>query len=197
MDAPDDVSEFPHDWKSAAWPPADEEQLLDRSRAYAHSVDIDVDPDACSWEVSRRAKRRAGACLFDPATGAVTIRLTWRAARALTWPAFAAVIRHELVHAWEYHECGEAGHGARFRAQADRLDVATTCPTFTPPRLHLDCRRCEWTAKRHRASVAVTEPEARRCGACGSRYEVEHVASGERWRTAAGYRGARERIDEW
>lgn len=192
----DGGSDRHHDDESLAWPPTDDEELLARSRAYARTVDIDVDPDACSWEVSRRAKRRAGACLFDSATG-VTIRLAWRAAQTFAWPAFAAVVRHELVHAWEYQEFGEAGHGPRFRAQADRLDVATTCPTFTTPRLRLDCTNCEWTAERHRASVAVTEPERRRCGRCGSRYEVEHVASGERWRTNAGYRGTRERIDEW
>lgn len=197
MGKPDDGSHRSKPDSADSWPPTDDAELLTRSRAYARTVDIDVDSDACSWAVSRRAKRQAGACRFDPATETVTIRLAWRAAQTLAWPAFAAVVRHELIHAWEYREFGEAGHGPRFRDQADRLDVATTCPTFTMPRLRLDCPSCGWTADRHRASVAVTEPETRHCGDCGGRYEVEHVASGERWRTTAGYRGARERIEEW
>ena len=183
----------------ADWPPSSEETLRERAREYARTVDIDVDSDALTWEVSTRAKRRAGACLYDPETRAVTVRLAWRATQSFDWPTFARVIRHELIHAWEYREFGEAGHGPRFRERADRLDVSTTCPTFTDARLLLDCTApdCDWTADRHRASPAVTEPADRRCGRCGSRHEVLHVASGERWRTAAGYRGARERIPEW
>lgn len=181
------------------WPPADEQALLDRAQAYARTVDIDVDVAAVSWEVSRRAKRRAGACRFRPDDGTVTIRLAWRAAEQFSWPEYAEVVRHELVHAWEFQRVGEAGHGPRFRREADRLGVPTTCPRFTPPRLRLRCTApaCDWSAARHRASAVVTEPERRRCGACGGRYAVEHVASGERWETAAGYRTARARIDEW
>ena len=181
------------------WPPTGRDALLARAREYARTVDIDVDPDALAWEVSDRAKRRAGACRYDPATGEVTIRLARRAADTFSWDEFARVVRHELVHAWEYREFGEAGHGPRFRAQADRLDVTTTCPTFAAARLRLRCTdpACDWRADRHRAAATVTDPERRRCGRCGSRYEVEHVASGETWRTAAGYRGARERIEEW
>lgn len=174
--------------------------LLDRARAYAATVDVPVDLDRVSWEVSSRAKRRAGACLYDRETGEVTVRLAWRAARAYDWPSFAAVVRHELIHAWEYQQFGEAGHGPRFRERAADLDVPTTCPTFAEARLRLRCTApgCDWTADRYRSSAAVTDPERRRCGSCGSEYAVEHVASGERWRTAAGYRRARERIGtEW
>lgn len=182
-----------------AWPPTDHETLRTRARRYARTVDIDVALDAVSWEVSTRAKRRAGAAIYRRATDEVTIRLAARAADRFSWEEFAAVVRHELIHAWEYQQFGEAGHGPRFREQADRLDVATTCPTFSVPRLRLYCTdaACDWSAERHRASEVVTDPERRRCGACGSRYEVEHVESGETWRTNAGYRGARERIEEW
>jgi predicted SprT family Zn-dependent metalloprotease len=181
------------------WPPTSHDALLGWAREYARTVDIEVAVDELSWEVSTRAKRRAGACLYDPDSGEIRVRLAWRAAERFDRPTFAAVVRHELIHAWEYREFGEAGHGPCFRAQADRLEVATTCPTFSVPRLRLVCTdpACDWRAERHRASATVTEPEDRRCGRCGGRYEVKHVASGERWRTAAGYRGARERIDEW
>jgi predicted SprT family Zn-dependent metalloprotease len=182
-----------------AWPPTDHDTLRSRARAYARTVDVDVALEDVSWEVSTRAKRRAGACLYHRETESVTIRLAWRAAERFSWEAFAAVVRHELIHAWEYQQFGEAGHGPRFQRHADRLDVETTCPTFSVPRLRLYCTNttCDWDAARHRASAVVTEPERRRCGNCGARYEVEHVESGETWRTSAGYRGARERIEEW
>lgn len=181
------------------WPPPSHDALLERAREYARTVAIDVAVDELEWEVSTRAKRRAGACLYDSETGEIRVRLAWRAAERFDWPTFAAVVRHELIHAWEYREVGRAGHGPRFRAQAERLDVAMSCPTFSLPRLRLRCTepRCDWRADRHRAAASVTEPEHRRCGDCGGRYEVEHLASGETWRTAAGYRGARARIDEW
>jgi predicted SprT family Zn-dependent metalloprotease len=181
------------------WPPSTHETLLRRARTYARTVDVDVALESVSWEVSTRAKRRAGACLYHRAEETVTIRLASRAAERFSWDEFAAVVRHELIHAWEYQQFGEAGHGPRFRRHADRLDVETTCPTFSVPRLRLYCTNtgCDWRAERHRASAVVTDPERRRCGNCGSRYEVEHVESGETWRTNPGYRGARERIDEW
>ena len=176
--------------------PQTESELLDRARRYAATVDLDVDLDAVSWDVSRRAKRRAGACVYRRTDNTVTIRLTWAAYRSFGWAAFTDVIRHELVHAWEFLTFGESGHGERFRAQADAVDAPRHCPSFSVPRLQLCCTAtgCAWTADRHKASKTVREPEAYRCGDCGSRYVVEHVETGERWRTAAGYEGARERI---
>ncbi|WP_435195057.1 SprT-like domain-containing protein [Natronomonas sp. EA1] len=173
--------------------------LLRWARGYAHIVDLDVNLDSIDWEVSTRAKRRAGACRFDRETGEITVRLAWRAAESFSLSELKAVVRHELIHAWEYQEFGEAGHGSRFKRQAARLDVATTCPRFSDGRLRLTCENdaCDWVVHRHRASASVTQPERRRCGDCGARYEVEHVASGETWTTTTGYETARARIEEW
>ncbi|WP_129114587.1 SprT-like domain-containing protein [Halegenticoccus tardaugens] len=176
------------------------DELLARAREYAETVDLPVDLSAVRWEVSTRAKRRAGACLYDRGSGTTTIRLARAAYRAYGWDRFAEVIRHELIHAWEYQRFGESSHGPRFRRKAADLDVSVRCPRFSAGRLRLVCTdpACDWTAERHRASATVTEPERRRCGSCRAPYEVRHVASGLAWRTAAGYRRARERLgDEW
>ncbi|WP_232685666.1 SprT-like domain-containing protein [Halobacterium zhouii] len=180
-------------------PPDTHAGLRDAAAEYAARVDVDVDLGAVTWEVSTRAKRRSGACLFDRKTESVTIRLTWAAYREYGWTEFRDVIRHELVHAWEFQQFGESGHGRRFREKAREVDAPRHCRTFTDARLRLVCTNgdCEWTARRHRASKAVTEPGDRRCGACRSRYAVEHVDSGERWQTSDGYEAARERIEEW
>jgi len=189
-----------HSPTDAADDPRTEAELLDRAREYAATIDLDVDLDAVSWEVSRRAKRRAGAAVYHRADESVTIRLTWAAYRSFGWNEFTDVIRHELVHAWEFLEYGESGHGERFRAKADAVGASRHCPSFSVPRLQLLCTGtgCDWTVDRFKASKTVTKPEKHRCGACGSRYVVEHVDTGERWRTSRGYEGARERIgDEW
>lgn len=165
---------------------------------YAEAVPIAVDLDPVEWTVTSRAKRRAGLCRYDPETGAITIRLTWPAYEALGPERFRGVVRHELIHAWQYQTVGEADHGERFRRQADRLDVSVRCPTFTPARLRLVCEDCDWAVDRHRACPSVTTPEERRCGDCGGRYAVVHRESGRTWRTAEGYEAARGAIgDAW
>lgn len=178
--------------------PTTQAELLDAAEQYAQTVAIDVDLDEVSWEVSMRAKRRAGACIYHRGTGDITIRLAWRAFENYDWDGFQAVIRHELVHAWEYQQFGKSSHGRRFKQKAAELDVSVHCPTFTEGRLRLLCTNedCNWSATRHRASAAVTEPEKRRCGSCGERYRVEHIETGQRWRTKAGYERAREAIGE-
>lgn len=172
--------------------------LCSYARLYAERVDIDVDHDAISWEVSKRARRRAGACSYDAATGEVTIRLTWDAYRAFGWRQFTKTIRHELVHAWEFQEYGDAGHGPRFRAKAREVDAPRHCETFTDHRLELACTEgCAWNAGRHKASRPVQHPEDYRCPDCGSAVVVEHCASGVTWVDHDGYEDARDVVDDW
>ncbi|WP_435361249.1 SprT-like domain-containing protein [Haloarchaeobius sp. DFWS5] len=171
------------------------------ARSYAATVDIDVDLDAVSWEVSKRAKRRAGACRYNPSDETCTVVLTWRAYQAYGWRTFTDTIRHELVHVWEFQQFGESGHGARFREKAAELDAPRHCDPFSEPRYVLVCSAadCDWRATRHRASEPVKRPaDGYRCGDCGERYAVEHVASGERWRTNDGFERARQALgDDW
>lgn len=165
---------------------------------YAESVDIDVDHDAIDWEVSKRARRRAGACVYDADADEVTIRLTWEAYETHGWRQFTATIRHELVHAWEFQEYGTAGHGPRFREQAAAIDAPRHCEAFADARLELACRAdCGWAAERHRASRPVKDPTGYRCPDCGDDLVVEHRESGVRWVDAAGYADARDVVDEW
>ncbi|PSP85893.1 sprT domain-containing protein [Halobacteriales archaeon QS_1_68_17] len=174
-------------------------ELLDRAAAYAETVDLDLDLGAVDWTISERAKRRAGCCRYDADAGRITIALTWAAYREFGWPAFAGTVRHELVHAWEFAAFGESGHGPRFREKAAEIDAPRHCRPFADARLVLVCADddCEWHAERHRASKTVRTPGAYRCGDCGDPYRVRHVASGRIWETRAGYRRARDGIDDW
>ncbi|MFC7215131.1 SprT-like domain-containing protein [Saliphagus sp. GCM10025334] len=180
--------------------PTIDDELLARARIHARDVDSDVDWDRLEWDVSARAKRRAGACRWHADREVATIVLSRRAYEAYDWETFAAVVRHELVHAWEYQHFGESGHGERFRRVAAELEAPRHCPSFSEPRYVLRCLNddCDWRASRHRASAPVTTPERYRCGNCGSDYAVEHAESGRRWTTASEYGGAKAALgDDW
>lgn len=181
-----------------------DDELLARARIHARDVvdeyDVAIDLGALEWEVSARAKRRAGACRWHADREVATIVLARRAYEAYDWPAFAAVVRHELVHAWEFQQFGESGHGPRFRERAAELDAPRHCQSFSEPRYVLRCleTHCDWRAKRHRASQPVKAPEQYRCGVCGGSYEVEHADSGRTWTTASEFGGVKAALgDQW
>jgi len=180
------------------------DELIARAKIHAReTIDasgIDVDMDALEWAVSKRAKRRAGACRWDRDRAVATIVLATRAYETLEWEAFAGVVRHELVHAWEFQQFGTSGHGKRFHEQAARLDAPRHCQSFSSPRYRLRCTNddCSWEAGRHRASRPVTTPAAYRCGECGTGLIAEHVSSGRTWERTRGFERAKAALaEEW
>lgn len=178
-------------------PPTDEE-ILAHARVHARAVadELSVDLERVEWTVSSRARRRAGACRWDRETATATITLSRRAYSAYDRERFEAVVRHELIHAWEFQRFGESGHGERFRERAAALDVPRHCDAFAEPRYVLRCLDCGWEARRHRASKPVRVPDRYRCGECGGEYEVEHVSSGRTWASAGGYGAAKRALGE-
>lgn len=181
-----------------------DDELLARARIHAREVvadyDLPVDLSSVEWDVSARAKRRAGACRWHADREVATIVLARRAYERYDWPEFAAVVRHELVHAWEFQQFGESGHGPRFRDRAAELEAPRHCRSFSEPRYVLRClgADCDWRAERHRASRPVRAPDGYRCGRCGGSYEVEHVDSGRTWTTASGFGGTKAALgDRW
>ncbi|SIR99043.1 SprT-like family protein [Haladaptatus litoreus] len=102
--------------------------LLDRAKQHATNVAAEHFPDlpveTIDWEVSHRAQRQAGVTKYDPTTEAITITLTWTAYEQHGWEQFSSTVRHELIHAWQYHEFGEADHGRTFDRRTDVLDTS-------------------------------------------------------------------------
>ncbi|GAA0236606.1 SprT-like domain-containing protein [Haladaptatus pallidirubidus] len=105
--------------------------LLDRAQQHATNVAAvhfpDLPVEAIEWEVSHRAQRQAGVTKYDPATEEITIALTRTAYEQHSWDQFSATVRHELIHAWQYHEFGDADHGATFIRWTDALDTSRHC----------------------------------------------------------------------
>ena len=151
--------------------------LLDRARQHATNVAAEHFPDlpveTIDWEVSHRAQRQAGVTKYDPATEAITIALTWTAYEHHGWEQFSSTVRHELIHAWQYHEFGDADHGATFTRWTDGLDTSQHCERFTAPKWWLVCEDCGGRIPRYRRSKTVRNPEQYSCSECGGAIRVE------------------------
>ncbi|ODR79560.1 hypothetical protein BG842_06545 [Haladaptatus sp. W1] len=155
--------------------------LLDRARQHAADVATEHFPDlsaeAIDWEVSHRAQRQAGVTKYDPTTEAITIVLTWTAYKQHGWEQFSETVRHELIHAWQYHEFGEADHGATFTRWTEDLDTTKHYERFTTPKWWLVCEDCGGQIARYRRSKTVRNPEQYSCSQCGGAIRVEEANS--------------------
>ena len=160
--------------------PRTKRELTERAKEYAREVAAEHFPDfsleEVRWEVSTRAKRRAGATKYNRETGEITISLTWAAYEELGWEDTRATIRHELIHAYQFDTRGQSGHGAAFRGWADRLDAPRHCPLFETPKWWVICTDCNERTPRYRRSKVVKHPTPYACS-CGGSIHVEATSS--------------------
>jgi predicted SprT family Zn-dependent metalloprotease len=180
---------------------ATHDDLLAWSRAYCREVRrewvVDVRFDTVEWEVSTRAKRRAGALKRPKVRGAsvgdpidweravtvdgrradgrplpATISLTWDAFEEFDRAEWEAICRHELVHLEQYQRYGTTGHGPAFRERAAELDTDVRCRTFTDPKYVLRCRACgDVVARRYQECKLVRRTDEYRSSCCGAGIE--------------------------
>ncbi|WP_231188355.1 SprT-like domain-containing protein [Haladaptatus sp. DYF46] len=130
--------------------------------------------------ISTRAQRTAGATKYDPANGEITISLAsislaWDAFEQHGWEQFSSTVRHELIHAWQYHEFGEADHGRTFDRWTDMLNTTQHCERFKSPNWWLICEECGGQLPRFQRSKVVKQPENYSCGDCGGSLRVEEA----------------------
>lgn len=178
------------------------DDLVSWSREYARSVRqeqfVDVRFDIVEWEVSTRAKRRAGALKRPKVPGAevgtpidwerattadgrradgrpfpATLSLTWDAFEAFDREEWQSTIRHELIHLEQYQQFGTTDHGPEFKARADDLDTDVHCEMFTDPEYEVRCTACNGTvAHRYRECKLVRRAEEYQSACCGAPLEV-------------------------
>jgi predicted SprT family Zn-dependent metalloprotease len=155
---------------------ATEGQFLAAAKVYARAVvdncDLTVDVGGLDWEISKRAKRRAGAVRHQD-SNPQSVALTWDYFQANGWAGTAATIRHELIHVHLLNEYDDSSHGRRFKEWAAELDAAVHCDQFTPPRWWVRCTSCGAEIARYRRSKLVKKPEMYQCGECGGELSVE------------------------
>lgn len=170
-------------------------EMLAWTESYAADVveytTLDVDLERVEWEVSHRAKRRAGATISaripDATVGepidwstrsadpTCTVRLTWRAYEELGHDQMAATVRHELVHVEQVQAYGATDHGSEFRERAAALDAPVHCESFTPAPYLLSCEACDDdVARRYRRSKLVKRHEEYRSRCCNAPLSLEH-----------------------
>lgn len=164
-------------------PDASTSEFLAVAKVYARGVvesyGLTVDVSGLEWEVSKRAKRRAGVVKYRNESPE-TVSLTWEYFREHGWGATAEVIRHELIHVHLLNEDGDASHGDAFREWATELQTSITCERFAEPNWWVVCESCGSEMARYRKSKLVKNPESYRCGGCGgSLYSRKATGSGD------------------
>ncbi|MFC6764794.1 SprT-like domain-containing protein [Natrinema soli] len=153
-----------------------EAELCDRAASHAADVAGEHFPElpveSINWETSTRMQRSAGKAVYNRASGQITIRLSWDAYEEYGWEKFYRTVRHELIHAWQYHEYDEADHGPTFTRWADPLNTDRHCERFAEPKYWLVCENCEKRDPRYQRSKIVKNPSDYRCQ-CGGDIRVE------------------------
>ena len=156
-------------------------EFLAVARVYARDVVTEYGLSAgvsdLDWEVSTRAKRRAGAVKYRDGDPEAVV-LTWDHFANRGWAAVAATIRHELIHVHLLNEHGDASHGARFEEMAERLHTHVHCDRFVEPNFWVVCTDCGARLARYRRSRLVANPDEYRCGDCGGTFRVERNEDG-------------------
>ncbi|WP_122089735.1 SprT family zinc-dependent metalloprotease [Halalkalicoccus subterraneus] len=159
--------------------PATKATLCECAATHASEVAAEHFPElpieAIDWETSTRMQRSAGVAIYDQQSEQITIRLSWDAYEAYGWEQFSRVVRHELIHAWQYHEYGEADHGSTFRQWIEPLETDRHCEQYAEPNYWVICEACESRDPRYRCSKVVKHPEKYSCRQCGGEISVEKV----------------------
>lgn len=159
--------------------PETKQALCERTAVHAADVATEHFPElpleAITWETSTRMQRSAGKAIYDSESEEITIRLSWDAYREYGWEQFARVVRHELIHAWQYYERGEADHGPTFHQWIEPLETDRHCERYAEPKYWVVCEECESRDPRYRRSKVVKQPERYSCGRCGSEIDIEPV----------------------
>lgn len=83
------------------------------------------------------------------------------------------IVRHELIHAWQYHEYGEADHGPTFRRWVEPLKTDRDCERYAEPKYWVICKECERRDPRYQRSNVVKQPEQYSCGQCDGDISIE------------------------
>ncbi|MDG5762007.1 SprT-like domain-containing protein [Natronococcus sp. A-GB1] len=149
-----------------------------RARAASHAADVagehfpELPVESINWETSTQMQRSAGKAGYNRASGQITIRLSWDAYREYGWQKFARTVRHELIHAYQFHKHGEADHGPTFTRWVDPLDTDRHCERFADPKYWIVCDDCEKRDPRYQRSKIVKNPGNYRCQ-CGGDLRVE------------------------
>lgn len=157
--------------------PQTKQALCERAEAHATDVAAEHFPalpvDSITWETSTRMQRSAGVAIYERQSTEITIRLSWDAYETYGWEQFARVVRHELIHAWQYHEYSEADHGPTFRQWVEPLETDRHCERYTEPKYWVVCEECESRDPRYQRSKVVKRPEQYSCGRCGGDISIE------------------------
>lgn len=163
-------------------------EVIDLAEQHATQVvnrtPLNISVEAIEWRATRELESRLGYCR---SSGRGTyeshlIKLSVDALEARGWQEFMQVVRHELVHAWQFeHEeyDSEAGndsdraHGESFEVWMDILSIKKTGSAVRPD-WTIECPACNTTvhkineSRRRQVAERLGELRPVTCGNCES-----------------------------
>jgi predicted SprT family Zn-dependent metalloprotease len=142
------------------------------SREIVDEYDLNVSVTDLDWEVSKRAKRRAGV-VYHRNYQPTSIKLTWDYFIKKGWQAMASTIRHEIIHVHLLNDHNDPSHGRAFRRLAEELNTKVHCELFKNPKWWVICERCDDRIPRYKKSKLVTHPNRYKCKKCGGNLFID------------------------
>lgn len=154
-------------------------EFTEAVREYSETVDIEVDMSEVEIDVSTSMQRAAAKVRArkDFVTDEIDLllRIAWGGYQKWGWnDHMEGVIRHELVHIWEYQQFGDSNHGVRFKTMAGELDAPLESKQFADYKYELFCADCgEFVCGRYQRSKVVKNADEYRSKCCESPLTLE------------------------
>lgn len=140
----------------------------------------EVDLSDVSIEISKKMKKAAGKAgakkgLVKGELRGVRMRFAWKAYQKWGWSEdWTNVIRHELVHIWEYQVRGNGSHGPAFKRRAEKVDAPRHCPQFADYKYTFYCESCgKKVGGRYQRSKKVKNIDKYHSKCCNASVRVE------------------------
>ncbi|WP_330630687.1 SprT-like domain-containing protein [Halocatena halophila] len=145
-------------------------QLLSMADDYSEEIvethDLPISTDDFTIDISKRMTKSRGLCRKQ--NDEVQIRLSWPDYENNGWEQTQETIRHELIHAHQYINHGEADHGPTFKEWMDELDTSVYADDpASKGKYTIRCPNCYNENYRHRECKVVRQPENYKCTVCG------------------------------
>lgn len=158
-------------------------EVIDLAKQHATQVvsrtPLNISVEAIEWSVTRELESKLGYCLSSRlgTYQSYLVKLSMDSLEACGWQEFMQIVRHELVHAWQFDQRGytdddfDDPHGESFEVWMDILSIEKTGSAVLPD-WTVECPACNATvhkideSRRRQVATRLGELRPITCGNC-------------------------------